>query len=261
LAGPDAAETVALVARAKREVLLRVHGHRLRREDLEDCFGQATLELVAAARRGVAFASRAHVANALEQKLLSRIQDRRRAVSGRSRIQAAMEYAVPLGSEADGAELRDRHPDPERMAMLRHELGQIVAAAPALSDDQRLVIACQVALQMGCEQFCRAFGWSPEKYRKVAQRARAKLRLLLSEEGAVPPALERSESACRDRPMRDHPPHIGPSLGPPAVGFLHDGTARPIRQEAAGTWGSPRSGCRPSVAGAGDRSEVDGARV
>ncbi len=123
------------MARAKREVLLRVHGHRLRREDLEDCFGQATLELVAAARRGVVFASRAHVANALEQKLLSRIQDRRRALSGRSRIQAAMEYAVPLGSEADGAELRDRNPEPERLAMLRYELGQIVAAAPALSDD------------------------------------------------------------------------------------------------------------------------------
>jgi hypothetical protein len=245
LAGLDAAETVALVARAKREVLLRVHGHRLRREDLEDCFSQATLELVAAARRGAVFASRAHVANALEQKLLSRIQDRRRAVSGRSRIQAAMEYAVPLGSEADGAELCDRNPGPERLAMLRHELAQIVAAAPALSDDQ----------------FCRVFGWSPEKYRKVAQRARAKLRLLISEEGAVPPAPEWSESACRDRPMRDHPPHIGPSLGPPAVGFLHDGTARPIRQKAAGTWGSPRSGCRPSLAGTVDRSEVDGARV
>lgn len=49
-------ETVALVARAKREVLLRVHRRRLRPEDLEDCFSQATLELIAAARRGGAFA-------------------------------------------------------------------------------------------------------------------------------------------------------------------------------------------------------------
>ena len=50
--GLDPAEEVALVARAKRELLLRVHRYRLRREDLEDCYGQATLELVAHARSG-----------------------------------------------------------------------------------------------------------------------------------------------------------------------------------------------------------------
>jgi hypothetical protein len=38
-------------------LLLRVHRHRLRREDLEDCYGQATLELVILARGGRAFAS------------------------------------------------------------------------------------------------------------------------------------------------------------------------------------------------------------
>jgi hypothetical protein len=54
---------VALVARAKREVLLRAYRHRLRPEDLEDCFGQAALELVAQARKGGAFSSRMHVAN------------------------------------------------------------------------------------------------------------------------------------------------------------------------------------------------------
>jgi hypothetical protein len=53
----DPAEPVALVASAKREVLLRVHRHRLRPEDLEDCYGQATLELIVLARRGRAFAS------------------------------------------------------------------------------------------------------------------------------------------------------------------------------------------------------------
>jgi hypothetical protein len=60
----DPAQEVALVARARRELLLRVHGHRLRREDLEDCYSQATLELVALARKGREFASRLHVANA-----------------------------------------------------------------------------------------------------------------------------------------------------------------------------------------------------
>jgi len=45
------------VARAKREVLLRAYRHRLRLEDLEDCYSQAALELVAQARKGRAFSS------------------------------------------------------------------------------------------------------------------------------------------------------------------------------------------------------------
>jgi hypothetical protein len=48
---------VAVVAAAKRDVLLRVHRHRLRAEDLEDCYGQASLELVVLARRGRPFSS------------------------------------------------------------------------------------------------------------------------------------------------------------------------------------------------------------
>src|SRR5438874_5437993 len=46
----DPAEQLALVARSKRDVLLGANGLRLRREDLEDCFSQATLELVAYVR-------------------------------------------------------------------------------------------------------------------------------------------------------------------------------------------------------------------
>lgn len=252
-------ETVALVARAKREVLLRVHRRRLRPEDLEDCFSQATLELIAAARRGGAFAGRAHIANVLEQRFLSRVRDRRRAISGRSPIQTAMEYALPLGAGIDSPELQDGTPDPERLTLLRAELGAVVASAPELSDDQRLVLACQVGLQMGCEQFCELFSWTPEKYRKVAQRARAKLRRLVAEGPSVPVTATVSERAGRDRPMTDHPPHIGPSLGPPAVDPMHDGTARSVRAKAAGAWGSPRSGCRPSAEARG-ASEVQRAR-
>jgi hypothetical protein len=55
------------VAQAKREILLRVHRRRLRREDLEDAYSQATLELIVLARRGRVFESRKHVANALAQ--------------------------------------------------------------------------------------------------------------------------------------------------------------------------------------------------
>jgi hypothetical protein len=46
----DPAEAVARVSAAKRDVLLRVHRHRLGFEDLEDCYSQATLELVSRAR-------------------------------------------------------------------------------------------------------------------------------------------------------------------------------------------------------------------
>lgn len=184
----DPVEEVALVARAKRELLLRVHRHRLRREDLEDCYSQAVLELVAHARRGGRFASRLHLANVLEQRFCSRIGDRRRALSGRSPMQAALERAIPLdGEEGRAVEVIDPRAELETLVMLRHELERLRALAQELTPDQRLIIACQVGLQMGCGEFCARFGWSPERYRKVAQRARARLRQLMSEERDVPP--------------------------------------------------------------------------
>jgi hypothetical protein len=51
------AEEVALIARSRRDLLLRAHRYRLRWEDLEDCYSQATLELLARALRGARFAS------------------------------------------------------------------------------------------------------------------------------------------------------------------------------------------------------------
>ena len=62
------------MAHARRELLLRVHRHRLRREDLEDCYSQATLELVAQARAGgCGSPAGCTCANTLEQRFLSRI--------------------------------------------------------------------------------------------------------------------------------------------------------------------------------------------
>ena len=92
----DPAEHVAHVSARTRDVLLRVHRHRLGFEDLEECHSQATLELVTCARaRGRAFLSAEHIANALEQRFLSRITDRQRAVNGRSPIAAATDSALP----------------------------------------------------------------------------------------------------------------------------------------------------------------------
>ena len=185
----DPAELVARVSAAKRDVLLRVHRHRLGFEDLEDCFSQATLELVTRARtRARAFVSEAHVANALEQRFLSRISDRRRAVSGRSPIEAATHAALRRTDDQDGgqegpslAAIADPAADVAGHVAGRDDVGRLRELADELTADQRLVLACQVALDMECQEFCIRFGWSAEKFRKVAQRARARLRVLVAD--------------------------------------------------------------------------------
>jgi DNA-directed RNA polymerase specialized sigma24 family protein len=187
------------VAAARRELMLGVHRFRLRREDLEDCYSQATLELFLAARAGRAFAGRAHIENAIELRFLSRVRDRRRAISGRSPMQAAMESAVALESEELTIEIEDRRSEPERVVIQRQELERLRANALQLTPDQRLVLASQIALGIGCEEFCRLHRWTPEKYRKVAQRGRARLRQLMSREDSVPSPAARSDQKTETR--------------------------------------------------------------
>jgi hypothetical protein len=190
---PDPAEEVALVARAKRDLLLRVHRHRLRPEDLEDCYSQATLELLARGRRGAGFHSAQHIANTLEQRFLSRVQDRRRALSGRSPMQAALETAVPLDCvEPRQVDVIDVRAGLEPLVFLREDLRRVPALARELTADQQLVLASQIGLQMGASEFCRLHRWTPEKYRKVAQRARARLQRLMALEEHVVPSRARS---------------------------------------------------------------------
>jgi len=174
------------VALARRELMLGVHRFRLRREDLEDCYSQATLELVLAVRAGRAFAGKAHIANAIELRFLSRVRDRRRALSGRSPMQAAMEGALPLDGDQVVTVVEDRRSEPERLVIARDELERLQIHARQLTHDQRLVLASHVALGIGCEEFCRIHGWSPEKYRKVGQRARARLKKLIARDEPVP---------------------------------------------------------------------------
>jgi DNA-directed RNA polymerase specialized sigma24 family protein len=183
------------VADAKRELLLRVHRHRLRKEDLEDAYSQATVELIAHARRGGRFSSRLHLANTLEQRFLSRIYDRRRAASGRSPMQAVLETAMPLDCiEREQLDVIDLRAELETLVLLREDLRRVRALADALSPDQRLVLASQLSLQLGAGEFCRIHRWTPEKYRKVAQRARARLkRLIALEESSVPPVARATE--------------------------------------------------------------------
>jgi DNA-directed RNA polymerase specialized sigma24 family protein len=174
----DPAEQVALVARAKRGALLRAHRH----EDLGECFSQATLELLAAVRAGRRLSGAAHLANALEQRFLSRVRDRRRAVGGRSSLQAALEDALPLGGFGEReVEICDPRADVHQLVVRRMDLERLLAVAPGLSSDQRLVLRHQIRGGSRAE-FCRRYGWSFEKYRKVAQRGRARLGALMEQE-------------------------------------------------------------------------------
>jgi DNA-directed RNA polymerase specialized sigma24 family protein len=168
------------VAHAARGLLLSVYRPWLRRDDLEDCYSQATVELVAQARRGeLRYSSRAHLRSLFELRFVSRVRDRRRALRGRSPAQAMLDGALSLGGPGRREiEIADPRADIERRTLLRHELRTLERAAHALSADQRLVLACQIGLQMSAGEFCARFGWSHEKHRKVAQRARARLRRL-----------------------------------------------------------------------------------
>jgi RNA polymerase sigma factor (sigma-70 family) len=175
----DPAELVARIATARRARLLAIYRMRLRREDLEDCYSQATLELITRTRR-TPFEDEEHVRNALVQKFESRIEDRRRALSGRSAIESAIAGAVQMdGGEAP--ELADPSAAVERQVLARSDLRRLAEVIRDLSPDQRLVLHCQVNLELGAGEFCVRYGWSSERFRKVAQRARAKLRGLVEE--------------------------------------------------------------------------------
>jgi DNA-directed RNA polymerase specialized sigma24 family protein len=194
----DTAEVLAIVASARRALLLRVHRHRLRPQDLEDCYSQATLELLVHVRAGGRFASRRHIANALEQRFISRIHDRRRALSGRSPMHAALETAASLSlREDEEIDVADARAELERLVILRQELRRVQVHARSLTAEQRLVLACQIGLQMSPREFCERHGWSLEKYRKVAQRARARLRALqAADDASVPPARRSSDESA-----------------------------------------------------------------
>jgi DNA-directed RNA polymerase specialized sigma24 family protein len=192
------------VAHAARGLLLSVYRPWLRRDDLEDCYSQATVELVAQARRGeLRYSSRAHLRNMLELRFVSRVRDRRRALRGRSPAQAMLDGALSLGGPGRReVEIADPRADVERSTLLRFDLRSLERAAHALSPDQRLVLACQIGLQMSAGEFCVRFGWSREKHRKVAQRARARLRRLLAEPVSAAPAEDvPGEDGSEDSPV------------------------------------------------------------
>jgi DNA-directed RNA polymerase specialized sigma24 family protein len=175
--GPlDPAEVIAGVAISGWQRLLRIHHHRLKRADLEDCLGQATVELLAAAARGQRFADTDAIRSALDQRFQSRIIDRQRALGGRSPITASLHHATPLDAITDAVGTTGG--DALAHVLDREQLARLASAIGQLTPDQRLVLRSQLNGQERPAQFCARHGWSVEKYRKTGQRARAKLRRL-----------------------------------------------------------------------------------
>src|ERR1700730_18649866 len=128
---PDPAEAIARVAISAWEWLLRVHHHRLKRADLEDCLGQATLELLAAAARGQQFVDTDAIRAALDQRFQSRIIDRQRALGGRSPITASLHPAPPLDALTDTTGTTAG--DPLARVLEREELAHLTSAIGQLT--------------------------------------------------------------------------------------------------------------------------------
>lgn len=188
LAHDDPLAAVARVAAEKREVLLRVYRRWLVHEDLEDCYSQATLELLMRARRTSGFEGDAHIANALEQKLRSRIHDRRRALAGRSAAESARANALRLGDrEGGGVDVADPRARTEDVVAARLEFCRLMELARSLTRDQRLVLACELRLGYDTRELSRRLGWSQEKFRKVSQRGRSHLLRLAQESSECAP--------------------------------------------------------------------------
>jgi RNA polymerase sigma factor (sigma-70 family) len=166
-------ELIAREALGLRATLIRAHSSAARREDLEDLFSQAVLELLARARRDPTLSTAAHVRNAVRQKFASRVLDHQRALAGRSTAARASAQACPLELVAE--KLPDRH-NTVRELVQREEIRELAAAMRTLSTDQRLVLRSQIGGEPPRE-CCARTGWSTEKYRKLSQRARARLRV------------------------------------------------------------------------------------
>jgi DNA-directed RNA polymerase specialized sigma24 family protein len=165
-------DLIAREALALRATLIRANRSSASREDLEDLYSQAVLELLARAERDPTLTSPDHIRRALRQKFDSRILDHHRAAAGRSPATHARARTRPLDDT-----LNQHVGDPDGLDQLvaRETLRELAAAIRELTRDQQLVLASQLNGETPRE-CCRHTGWTIDKYRKTAQRARARLR-------------------------------------------------------------------------------------
>jgi DNA-directed RNA polymerase specialized sigma24 family protein len=165
-------DLIAHEALALRTTLIRAYRSSASREDLEDLYSQAVLELLARAERDPTLTSPDHIRHALRQKFESRILDHHRAVAGRSPATHARARTRPLDDTLD-QHAGDR--DGLDQLIARETLRELAAAIRELTPDQQLVLASQLNGETP-RDCCGHTGWTIDKYRKTAQRARARLR-------------------------------------------------------------------------------------
>ncbi len=152
-------ELFAQHAARLRRPLLHAYRYAAPREDLQDIYAQAVLELLLRVRRDSTFNTPRHFAAALELRFKSRIADRHRALGGRSAGAAAFEHAVRLDDPA--AAVRGWF-DVEREVIARERLRTLVRAVEQLPALKRDALLSEHV--------------TGETERKRRQRVRAKLR-------------------------------------------------------------------------------------
>jgi len=176
------AELIAAVAARKRNGLLRYYRHTLSQHDLEDCIGQAVLELLTRVKRGERFSSVLHVDHALEQKVRSRVSDQLRARAGRSPLAAALERALRLTPQvAATLPAPDPRPGVEETVLARVLLERVAVSARSLTHKQRQALAASLGGAAASPPWREAGGCASDRERKQAQRARRRLRALALE--------------------------------------------------------------------------------
>jgi hypothetical protein len=163
----DAERLLAKQAESLRRPLLAIHHDAARREDLEDLYAQAVLELLLRVRRDPALHEPAHIANALRLKFKSRIADHQRAVAGRSPIASAIARAAPIDST--GAPGLGRAPDLEQQVLVREAARELLLALAELPAAHREAVLVSA----------NARGELDETERKRSWRARTALRVRL----------------------------------------------------------------------------------
>ena len=152
-------DLIAHEALALRTTLIRAYRSNASREDLEDIYSQAVIELLARAERDPTLTSPDHIRHALRQKFESRILDHHRAVAGRSPATHARARTRPL---ADTLNHRIGDPDGLDRLVARETLRELAAAIRELTPDQQLVLASQLNGEPPRE-CCGHTGWTIDK--------------------------------------------------------------------------------------------------
>lgn len=127
-------------------------------------------------------------------------------------MEAELARAIPLSVSTEAEiSLHDPRADVERKVLARNELRRIAEISHKLSPDQRLLLASRLS-DTDRADFCQAHGWSVEKYRKVSQRAGARLRQLVDEDSRSPSTEPRSDGgvASHKRSSKEKSPSSVP---------------------------------------------------